>query len=241
MRNNFWAYSSEFLSVSNNFFQLHLSWNSLLEFSRPKYWRGYPIPSPGDLPKSGIKHRSPTLQADSLPAEPQGKPKNTGVGSLSLLQQIFLTQESNQVSCIVGRFFTNWVIRGRQRQVRWSGIPISLRIFQFIVIHMVKGFTIVNEAEVDVFLGFSCFFYDPMDVGNLISGSSAFSKSCLYIWNFSVHVLLKSSLKDFEHYLVSMWNECSCMVVWTFLALPFFGIGMKIDLFQFCILSAALK
>ena len=70
---------------------------------------------------------------------------------------------------------------------------------QFVVIHTVKGFSIVNEAEIDVFLEFSCFSYDPMDVGNLISGSSAFYKSSLYIWKFSVHVLLKSSLKDFEH------------------------------------------
>ena len=67
-----------------------------------------------------------------------------------------------------------------------------------------KGFSIVNEAEVDVFLEFSCFFYNPMDVDNLISGSSAFSKSSLYIWNFSVYVLLKLSLKDFEHYITSM-------------------------------------
>ena len=67
-----------------------------MEFSRPGYWSGLPFPSPGDLPNSGIKPRSPTLQADSLPAEPQGKPKNTGVGSLSLLQRIFLTKESNQ-------------------------------------------------------------------------------------------------------------------------------------------------
>ena len=65
------------------------------------------------------------------------------------------------------------------RQVRWSGISISLRIFRFVVIHTVKGFSVVNEAEVNVFLEFSCFFYDPMDVGNLISGSSAFSKSSL--------------------------------------------------------------
>ena len=65
------------------------------------------------------------------------------------------------------------------------------------IYHTVKGFSVVNEAEVDVFLAFSCFFYDPMDVGNLISGSSAFSKSSLYIWNFSVHGLLKPSLKDF--------------------------------------------
>ena len=75
---------------------------------------------------------------------------------------------------------------------------------QFVVIHTVKGFSIVNEAEVDVFQEFSCFFDDPMDVSNLISGSSAFSKSSLYIWNFLVLVLLKPSLKDFEHYLASM-------------------------------------
>ena len=75
---------------------------------------------------------------------------------------------------------------------------------QFVVIHIVKGFSVVNETEVDVFLEFLCFFYDSVDVGNLISGSSAFSKSSLYIWNFSVHILLKPSLKDFEHNLTSM-------------------------------------
>ena len=75
---------------------------------------------------------------------------------------------------------------------------------QFVVIHSVKGFSIVNEAEVDIFLEFSCFFFDPTDVGNLIPGSSAFSKSSLYIWKFLVHVLLKPSLKDFEHCLASM-------------------------------------
>ena len=67
-----------------------------MEFSRPEYWSGQPFPSPGDLPNPGIEARSPALQVDSLPAEPQGKPENTGVGSLSLLQQIFLTQELNQ-------------------------------------------------------------------------------------------------------------------------------------------------
>ena len=67
-----------------------------MEFSRPEYWIGQPIPSPGDLPNPGIEPRSPTLQVDCLPAEPPGKPKNTGVGSLSLLQWIFPTQESNQ-------------------------------------------------------------------------------------------------------------------------------------------------
>ena len=75
---------------------------------------------------------------------------------------------------------------------------------QFVVIYTVKGFSVVNEAEVDVFLEFSCFFYDPTNVGNLISGSSAFSKSSLCICKFLVHILLKPSLKDFEHYLASM-------------------------------------
>ena len=74
---------------------------------------------------------------------------------------------------------------------------------QFVVIHTVKGFSIVSEAEVAAFLEFSCFFYDPTD-GNLISGSSAFSNPTWYIWKFSVHVLLKPCLKDFEHYLASM-------------------------------------
>ena len=89
-----------------------------------------------------------------------------------------------------------------RRQVRWSGISLFLGIFQFVVIHTVKGFTVVNEA--DVFLEFSCFFYDPKDVGNLISGSSAFSKSNLNIWKFSVHILLKPGLENFEHYFASM-------------------------------------
>ena len=75
---------------------------------------------------------------------------------------------------------------------------------QFIVIHTVKGFSVVNQAKVDVFLEFTCFFYDPTDVGNLISGSSAISKSSLYIWKFLVHVLLKPNLKDFGHNLASM-------------------------------------
>ena len=73
-----------------------------------------------------------------------------------------------------------------------------------------------------------------MDVGNLISGSSAFSISSLNIWNFSVHVFLKPCLEYFEHYFASIWDECYCVLVWTFLALPFFGIAMKTDLFHFC-------
>ena len=101
-----------------------------------------------------------------------------------------------------------------RRKVMWSGIPISPRIFQFVVIHIVKGFCVVNEA--DVFLEFSWFFNDPTDVGNLISASSAFSKSSLNIWKFSVHILLKPSLENFEHYFASMWDECNCAVIWTF-------------------------
>ena len=88
---------------------------------------------------------------------------------------------------------------------------------QFIVIHTVKGFGIVNKAEVHVFLELSCFFNDLMDVGNLTSGSSAFSKSSLNIWMFTVHVLLKSGLENFEHYLASVWDECDCAIVWAIL------------------------
>ena len=87
--------------------------------------------------------------------------------------------------------------------MRWSDIPISLRNFHSLI-HTVKGFSIVSETEADVFLEFFSFSYDPTHVGNLVSGSSAFSKSSLYFWKFSVHVLLKPSLKDFEHYLASM-------------------------------------
>ena len=93
---------------------------------------------------------------------------------------------------------------------------------QFAVIH--KAFDIVNEAEIDVFLALSCFFYDPTDVGNYISGSSAFSKSNLNIWKFTVHVLLKPDLENFEHYFTSVWDECNCVVVWAF-----FGIALLWD------------
>ena len=80
-----------------------------------------------------------------------------------------------------------------------------------------------------VFLELSCFFDDPADVGNLISASSAFSKSSLNIWKFMVHILLKPHLENFKHYFASVWYECNWVVVWTF-----FGIGMKTNLFQFC-------
>ena len=92
---------------------------------------------------------------------------------------------------------------------------------QFIVIYPVRVFGIVNKAEIDVFLELSCFFNDPVDVGNLISGSSAFSKMSLNIWKFTIHVLLKPGLENFEHYFTSMWDECNCVVVWAFFSIAF--------------------
>ena len=87
------------------------------------------------------------------------------------------------------------------------------------MIHIVKGFTVVNE--VNVLLEFSCFFYDPTDVGNLISGSFAFPKSSLNIWKFTVHVLLKPGLENFEHCFASVWDEYNCVVVWAFFGIAF--------------------
>ena len=84
---------------------------------------------------------------------------------------------------------------------------------QFVVIHTVKGFGIANKAEVDVFMELSCFFDDLTDVGNLISGSSAFLKSSLNIWTFTVHVLLKPGLENFEHYFAIEQDECNCAVL----------------------------
>ena len=89
---------------------------------------------------------------------------------------------------------------------------------QFIVICTVKGFGIFNQAELDVFLELSCFFDDPVDVGNLISGSSAFSKS---IWKFIVHVLWKPGLENFEDYFASVWDECNFAVVWVYFGIAF--------------------
>ena len=106
---------------------------------------------------------------------------------------------------------------------------------QFVVIHTVKGFGIVNKEEVDVFLKLSCFFNDPADVGNLISGSSAFSKSTLNISKFSVHILLKPRLENFENYLASVWKECNCVVVRTFaLWAPLIGTSGTIRVFTSC-------
>ena len=114
-----------------------------------------------------------------------------------------------------------------KRQVRWSGIPISWRIFHSLLWStQVKGFGTVNKTEIDVFLELSCFFHDPADVGNLISGSSAFSKISLNIWKIMVHVLLKPGLENFEHYFTSVWDECNCVVVWAFFGIAFLAPWM---------------
>ena len=100
-------------------------------------------------------------------------------------------------------FLTCIQISQKAGQVVWYS-HLFKNFPQFVVIHTVKGFGIVSKAEVDVFLEFCCFFDDPVDAGNLISGSSAFSKSSLNLWNFIVHVLLKPGLENFEHYSASM-------------------------------------
>ena len=100
--------------------------------------------------------------------------------------------------------------------------------------HTVKDFSIANEAERDVFLEFLYFLHDAMNGGNLISGSSVFSKPTLYIWKFLVQVLLKPCLKDFEHNLTIMWNECNCVVVGIFFCTALIWGWNKTNIFQSC-------
>ena len=117
--------------------------------------------------------------------------------------------------------FLTWIqICQEAGQVVWYS-HFSKNFPQFAVIHTVKDFSIVNKAEVDSFLELSCFFDDPADVGNLMSGSSAFSKSSLNIWKFMVHVLLKPGLKNFNHYFARVWDECNSAIVWTFFGTDF--------------------
>ena len=117
-------------------------------------------------------------------------------------------------------FLTCIQISQEARQVFWYSHLLK-NFPQFVLIHTAKIFGIVNKAEVDVFLELSCFFNDPTDVGNLISGSSAFSKSSLNIWRFMVHVLLKPGLENFERYFASMRDDCNCVVVWMFFGIAF--------------------
>ena len=107
-----------------------------------------------------------------------------------------------------------------RRHVKWSGVPTSWRIFQFVVIHTVKSFGAVNKAEVDVFLELSYFSMIQWILA-IWSVSSAFSKSSMNIWKFTVHILLKPGLGNFEHYFASVWNECNHMLVCTFFGIAF--------------------
>jgi len=120
--------------------------------------------------------------------------------------------------------FLTWIqIAQEAGQVVWYS-HLFQNFPQFVVIHTVKGFGVISKAEVDVLLELSCFFYDPTDVGNLISGSSAFSKTSLNIWKFMVHVLLKPG------WIILSITLLACEMS----ALPFFGTGMKTDFFQSC-------
>ena len=100
---------------------------------------------------------------------------------------------------------------------------ISKSFPQFVMIHTVKGFSIVEETEIDVFLKFPCFLYNPASVGHLISSSSSFSKPSFDIWKFLVLIMLKPSLQDFMHVLTSMRDECDCPMVSTFFGTTLFG------------------
>ena len=116
-------------------------------------------------------------------------------------------------------FLTCTQISQESGKVIWHS-HLLRNFLQFVVIHTVEGFSIVKKA-VDAFLEFPCFFYDQTYVGNLIPGSSAFSKFSLYIWKSSIHVLLKLILKDFKHNLAGIWNDCNCTVIWTFFGIAF--------------------
>ena len=148
--------------------------------------------------------------------------KSTGVGCHFLLQRIFPTQGSNPGLPHCRQTLYCLSHQGSLeagKVVRYSHLIKNFP--QFVVIHTVKGFSIVSEAKVDVFLELSCLFDDPTNVGNLISGSSAFSKSSLNIWKLLVHIPLKPCLENFEHCFASVWEECNCVVVWTFFGTAF--------------------
>ena len=128
------------------------------------------------------------------------------------------------VPCLVLTVASLPAYRCLRRQVSWSGIPISWIFHSFFVVHTVKGFGIVKKAKVDVFLELSCFFDDPRNVRNLISGSSSFCKSSLNFWNFMVQVLLKPGLENFEHYFASVWDEGNFAIVWALIGFAFLVI-----------------
>ena len=139
------------------------------------------------------------------------------------------------VPCLVLIVASWYTYRFLRRQVSYSCLWYShpfKNFLQFVVIHTVKVFGIINEAEVDFFFGIPLLFLWSNRCWQFDLWFLCLFYIQLYIWKFLVHILLKLILKDFEHYYASMWNECNCAVLWTFLALPFFGIGMKTNLFQ---------
>ena len=130
------------------------------------------------------------------------------------LEPVHCSMSSSNCCFLTCRFLSRHV------KVVWYSY-LSKNFPQFVVIHIVKGFGIINKATVNVFLELTCFFDDATDVGNLISGSSVFSKTSLNKWKFMVHRLLKLVLEKFEHYFTSMWDECNCVVVWAFFGIAF--------------------
>ena len=184
-----------------------------------EYWSGWPFPLQGIFLTQGLNpgfldcrqilyccsHQgSSKYNGSAMTLWPHGlyspwnsPGQNIGMGSLSLLQGIFPTQGSNPGLCIAGGFFTSGVTR--EAKEYWSGQPIHSP-------------AVLPTKE------------DPVDVGNLISSSSAFSKPSLHIWKFSVHVQLKPSKKELDHYLASMWNEHNFKVIWIFFGLDLLWI-----------------
>ena len=128
-----------------------------------------------------------------------------------ILSQSWVNLKGNQL----------WILTGRTDDDTETLVFWSSNVNSFLWSTQSKGFGIVNKVEVEVFLECSCFFNDTTDVGNLISRSSVFYKSSMNIQKFTVHVLLKPGLENFEHYFASVWDECSCAVVWAFFGIAF--------------------
>ena len=139
--------------------------------------------------------------------------------SLDVLLFLFETSLLSSSNCYY--FLTCIQISQEAGQVVWYSYLFQ-NFPQFTVIHTVKGFGIVNKAEIIFFQELSHFCDDPAGAGNVISGSSAFSKTSLNIRKFTVHILLKPGLENFEHYFTSMWDECNCVVVWAFFGIAYF-------------------
>ena len=170
----------------------------------------------------GFQSVCPLMEKNKRIMEASWRERLKGKLGLVLMGGAMLSKSLIQFSvdgwgCVPSLLFT-WGQTMVAGQVVWYS-HLFQNFPQFIVIHTVKGFGIVSKAEIDVFLELFCFFHDPADVDNLISSFSAFSKSSLNIWKFTV--LLKPSFENFEHYFTSVWGECNCMVVWAFFGIAF--------------------